>query len=84
MNELFLNFDRYVSCVIGCPEEGSISPSKVAYVAKELHDMGCFEISLGDTIGVGTPGNVFTLLYPSLTTLVPLSFQFPHHLECTQ
>lgn len=50
--------DRYVSCAIGCPVEGEISPSKVAYVAKELHDMGCFEISLGDTIGVATPGNV--------------------------
>lgn len=37
--------------------EGPISPSKVAYVAKELYDMGCFEISLGDTIGVGTPGD---------------------------
>lgn len=50
--------DRYVSCAIGCPVEGAISPSKVAYVAKELHDMGCFEISLGDTIGIATPGNV--------------------------
>lgn len=39
--------------------EGEIPPSRVAYVAKELYDMGCFEISLGDTIGVGTPGNVF-------------------------
>ncbi|CAL5412999.1 unnamed protein product [Camellia sinensis] len=37
--------------------EGAIAPSKVAYVAKELFDMGCFEISLGETIGVGTPGN---------------------------
>jgi isopropylmalate/homocitrate/citramalate synthase len=47
---------RYVSCVIGCPVEGAIDPSKVAYVAKELYNMGCSEISLGDTIGVGTPG----------------------------
>lgn len=53
----FLKNIRYVSCAIGCPVEGPIPPSKVAYVAKELHDMGCFEISLGDTIGVGTPGN---------------------------
>ena len=37
--------------------EGPIAPSKVAYVAKELYDMGCFEISLADTIGVGTRGN---------------------------
>jgi hydroxymethylglutaryl-CoA lyase len=42
--------------VIGCPVEGAIDPSKVAYVAKELYNMGCSEISLGDTIGVGTPG----------------------------
>lgn len=53
-----LNFYSYVSCVVGCPEEGMIPPSQVAYVAKELYDMGCFEISLGDTIGVGTPGKI--------------------------
>ncbi|KAK7259919.1 hypothetical protein RIF29_25534 [Crotalaria pallida] len=52
----------YVSCVVGCPVEGPIPPSKVAYVAKELYDMGCFEISLGDTIGVGTPGTVIPML----------------------
>uniref|UniRef100_A0A8R7PRX6 hydroxymethylglutaryl-CoA lyase n=1 Tax=Triticum urartu TaxID=4572 RepID=A0A8R7PRX6_TRIUA len=43
----------YVSCVVGCPVEGSVPPSNVAYVAKELYDMGCYEVSLGDTIGVG-------------------------------
>ncbi|KAL9248321.1 hypothetical protein vseg_021658 [Gypsophila vaccaria] len=52
----------YVSCVVGCPVEGLIPPSKVAYVAKELYDMGCFEISLGDTIGVATPGTVVPML----------------------
>ncbi|MBS1766458.1 MAG: hydroxymethylglutaryl-CoA lyase [Acidobacteria bacterium] len=45
----------YVSCVLGCPYEGEIAPSAVAKVASELHRMGCFEISLGDTIGTGTP-----------------------------
>jgi hydroxymethylglutaryl-CoA lyase len=45
----------YVSCVLGCPFEGEIAPSAVASVAKELLAMGCYEISLGDTIGVGTP-----------------------------
>ncbi|SNY96343.1 hydroxymethylglutaryl-CoA lyase [Halomonas sp. hl-4] len=45
----------YVSCVLGCPYEGDIVPRKVAEVAKALYDMGCYEISLGDTIGVGTP-----------------------------
>lgn len=45
----------YVSCVMGCPYEGEISPSAVADVSKRLIDMGCYEISLGDTIGTGTP-----------------------------
>ncbi|HET8715579.1 MAG TPA: hydroxymethylglutaryl-CoA lyase [Holophagaceae bacterium] len=45
----------YVSCVLGCPYEGDIAPSAVAKVAAELFRMGCFEISLGDTIGTGTP-----------------------------
>ena len=45
----------YVSCVLGCPYEGEIAPSAVAGVAKTLFDMGCYEISLGDTIGTGTP-----------------------------
>lgn len=52
----------YVSCVIGCPVDGTTPPSKVAYVAKELHDMGCCEISLGDTTGIGTPGTVIPML----------------------
>ncbi|XP_020011074.2 hydroxymethylglutaryl-CoA lyase, mitochondrial [Castor canadensis] len=46
----------YVSCALGCPYEGKISPAKVAEVTKKLYSMGCYEISLGDTIGVGTPG----------------------------
>lgn len=45
----------YVSCVLGCPYEGEIAPEKVAEVASKLYDMGCYEISLGDTVGVGTP-----------------------------
>ncbi len=45
----------YISCVLGCPYEGDISPAKVARVARALRDMGCYEISLGDTIGIGTP-----------------------------
>lgn len=54
--------------MIGCPVEGMIHPSKVAYVAKELHDMGCCEISLGDTVGIGTPGN-----YPSYFNFIYLT-----------
>ncbi|MBK1886773.1 hydroxymethylglutaryl-CoA lyase [Marinobacter sp. DY40_1A1] len=45
----------YVSTVLGCPYEGEIAPEQVAKVAKDLADMGCYEISLGDTIGTGTP-----------------------------
>jgi hydroxymethylglutaryl-CoA lyase len=45
----------YVSCVLGCPFDGEIKPQAVAGVAKTLWDLGCYEISLGDTIGVGTP-----------------------------
>jgi hydroxymethylglutaryl-CoA lyase len=45
----------YVSCVLGCPYEGQIAPEKVARVAADLLALGCYEISLGDTIGVGTP-----------------------------
>jgi len=46
----------YVSCVLGCPYEGEVAPRKVADVAQALFEMGCYEISLGDTIGTGTPG----------------------------
>jgi hydroxymethylglutaryl-CoA lyase len=45
----------YVSCVVGCPYEGPIAPAAVADVARRLFAIGCFEVSLGDTIGVGTP-----------------------------
>ncbi|XP_038049840.1 hydroxymethylglutaryl-CoA lyase, mitochondrial-like isoform X2 [Patiria miniata] len=52
----------YVSCVLGCPYEGKVLPTAVAQVAKRLYDMGCYEVSLGDTIGVGTPGEMKQLL----------------------
>ena len=45
----------YVSCVLGCPYEGDIPVQKTTEVAKSLYEMGCYEVSLGDTIGVGTP-----------------------------
>ncbi|MDQ0653651.1 hydroxymethylglutaryl-CoA lyase [Pseudomonas cedrina] len=46
----------YVSCVLGCPYEGNVAPEQVAAVARELYAMGCYEVSLGDTIGTGTAG----------------------------
>jgi hydroxymethylglutaryl-CoA lyase len=48
----------YISCAAGCPYEGEVKPRAVASLATALHEMGCYEISLGDTIGVGTPGKV--------------------------
>jgi hydroxymethylglutaryl-CoA lyase len=52
----------YVSCVLGCPYEGIIQPAAVAEVAARLLEMGCTEISLGDTIGAGTPGQAQALV----------------------
>ena len=52
----------YVSCVVGCPYEGDVAPKKVAEVTKALRDLGCYEVSLGDTIGVGTPASVLRML----------------------
>jgi hydroxymethylglutaryl-CoA lyase len=52
----------YLSCVLGCPYEGAVSPDVVAGLSAELMAMGCYEVSLGDTIGVGTPGKAAALL----------------------
>ncbi|CEO96737.1 hypothetical protein PBRA_005341 [Plasmodiophora brassicae] len=61
----------YVSCVIGCPYEGPVDSAVVASVSRRLLDMGCYEISLGDTIGTGTPGTVETML-SAVTTSIPI------------
>ncbi len=52
----------YVSCVLGRPYEGATDPGKVAELAAALFDLGCYEVSLGDTIGIGTPGKARALL----------------------
>lgn len=52
----------YVSCVTDCPYEGEIAPEAVARVARALRDMGCYEVSLGDTIGKGTPERVTAMV----------------------
>ncbi|WP_236559802.1 hydroxymethylglutaryl-CoA lyase [Colwellia sp. 20A7] len=62
----------YVSCVLGCPYEGDIAAEDVAKVAKKLYEMGCYEISLGDTIGVGTPGKV-TQMIQAVSAHVPIN-----------
>lgn len=61
----------YVSCVVGCPYDGFIEPEQVAMVAEKLYQMGCYEISLGDTIGVGTPASV-TNMIQAVSARVPL------------
>ncbi len=52
----------YVSCVVACPYEGAIDPERAAFVAQRLYEMGCYEVSLGDTIGAGTPASVQRML----------------------
>jgi len=52
----------YLSCVLGCPYEGEVKPERVAAVAAALFEMGCYEVSLGDTIGVGTPGRTKAMI----------------------
>ena len=61
----------YVSCVVGCPYDGFIEPEQVAMVAEKLYKMGCYEISLGDTIGVGTPATV-TKMIQAVSARVPM------------
>ena len=61
----------YVSCVLGCPYEGEIAPERVAEVSARLVGMGCYEISLGDTIGVGTPGKARAMM-EGVAARVPL------------
>jgi hydroxymethylglutaryl-CoA lyase len=52
----------YVSTVLGCPYQGEVPVADVVRVAKRLHDLGCYEISLGDTIGIGTPAKARAML----------------------
>jgi isopropylmalate/homocitrate/citramalate synthase len=52
----------YVSCVLGCPYEGEVPIGRVVHVAEQLVALGCYEVSLGDTIGVGTPGKARALV----------------------
>ncbi|MBS1175658.1 MAG: hydroxymethylglutaryl-CoA lyase [Proteobacteria bacterium] len=68
----------YVSCVIACPYEGAVAPAKVAEVAQRLVDIGCHEVSLGDTIGVGTPASVQRML-EAVAVRVPLQRLAGHY-----
>jgi len=62
----------YVSTVLGCPYQGEVAVSEVVRVARALHQMGCYEISLGDTIGVGTPRKARQML-EAVATEVPMA-----------
>ena len=61
----------YISCVVGCPYEGAVDMETVADVARQLLAMGCYEVSLGDTIGVGTPASIEKLLHRLLQDISP-------------
>ena len=61
----------YISCVVGCPYEGAVHVESVAQVAEQLLAIGCYEVSLGDTIGVGTPASIDRLLSRLLRDIAP-------------
>ena len=68
----------YISCVVGCPYQGEVRPAAVAEVAARLLEMGCYEVSLGDTIGVGTPASVARML-DAVALLVPVERLAGHY-----
>ena len=68
----------YVSCVLGCPYQGEVRTAAVAEVAARLLEMGCYEVSLGDTIGVGTPASVARML-DAVALLVPVERLAGHY-----
>lgn len=61
----------YVSCAVGCPYSGPVEPSAAASVAKALYDMGCYEVSISDTIGVGTPASIAAALQACAAVVPP-------------
>jgi len=72
-----------VSCVLGCPYEGEVDPRQAAQIAARLYRLGCYEIALGDSIGVGTPGSVKALIQACVETGVPVSALSAHfHNTC--
>ena len=66
-----------ISCVLGCPYEGEVAPERVRDVAAALRELGCYEISLGDTIGTGTPGKTKKLI-ATVAEAVPVAEQAGH------
>ncbi|QLL43069.1 hydroxymethylglutaryl-CoA lyase [Sulfitobacter pontiacus] len=72
----------YVSCVVECPYDGAVAPSKVAEVADRLFSMGCYEVSLGDTIGAGTPDTIARMLL-AVRDVVPVGRLAGHYHDTT-
>ncbi len=68
----------YVSCVVGCPYEGAIRPQAVAYVSEALAQLGCYEVSLGDTIGIGTPVDIKRMI-DAVAVRVPMDRLAGHY-----
>ena len=68
----------YVSCVLGCPYEGDVAPGKVAQVSKALYEMGCYEVSLGDSIGTGTPAKTQAMI-EAVARAVPIGKLAGHY-----
>jgi len=72
-----------LSCVVGCPFEGDVDPKKVAQLAARLYRTGCYEIALGDSIGVGTPKSITALIQACIEAGVPASALTAHfHNTC--
>jgi hydroxymethylglutaryl-CoA lyase len=72
-----------VSCVLGCPYEGEVDPRQAAQIAARLYRLGCYEIALGDSIGVGTPGSVKALIQACVEAGVPVAALSAHfHNTC--
>jgi len=69
----------YISCVLGCPFDGEIKPKAVADLASTLFDLGCYEISLGDTIGVGTPVKAKEMLRAVAANIPPAKLAMHFH-----
>lgn len=82
-NEHGIKVRGAISCVLGCPYEGEVDPKAVARLAVRFHQMGCYEIALGDSIGVGTPKSVKALLQACVDAGVPVSILTAHfHNTC--
>lgn len=73
----------YVSCVVECPYDGPVAPAAVAAVADKLFAMGCYEVSLGDTIGAGTPDSIARMLL-AVRDVVPVGRLAGHYHDTTE